>query len=193
MKYKLLLTLLIIAAQETSAQNTPKSIFGFGSAISGNGDLPGHMFLLGTHKTFNKFASFELTATGVWTQATYTFARGYEIDEESKGISLDLAYAPQIAVGRFVLFPAVGPSVRFAHERYVKSASIWQTNGVVVDFSADVLDQNQVQFGGMLALNADARLTNKYTFGLRGSIYRYHTGQGLACVGFTIRKVGWWF
>ena len=193
MKHKLLLLLFMLATQAGIAQSSTRSLVGFGSAVSGNGDLPGHSFLLGSQRYYSRFATFEVIATGTWTQALYRFAPGYEIKEESKGVSLDAVYAPQLISGRFSFYPAIGPSVRFAHERYVKSASVWQSNGTVIEFEADVQDENQMQLGAVLSLNADARITNKYSFGIRAAMYRYHTGQALALVNFTLRKTGWWF
>ncbi|PRY13258.1 hypothetical protein CLV24_106173 [Pontibacter ummariensis] len=193
MKTKLLLPLLLLLAQLSFAQTTTRSVVGFGTVVTGNGDLPGPMLLLGTQRKLGKRIGYEIMASGSSTQGTRFFAPGYTIEEKSKGMSLDGGFHLYLHLGRLTFYPAIGPSIRFARERYMKSASIRQVNGQVVEFESEVVDEHQVQLGGMLALNIDARLTDKYSLGLRGSVHTYHTGQRLAFVGFTLKKTGWWF
>ena len=192
MKYKLLLLPMLLLAHVSLSQST-KSIVGFGTAQTGNRDLPGQMILLGTQKKLGKRIGFEVMGSGSLTQGTKIFAPGFAIEQKSKGGSLDAGAHLYLNAGRFTFYPALGPSIRFARERYFRSASIWQSGGQVVDFEADVVDEHQVQLGGVLALNADVRLTDKYTLGIRGSVHTYHTGQSLAFVGLTVKKTGWWF
>lgn len=193
MKIKLLLfTLLFCFSLSAMAQDkwTPK--VGYGIVYAGNGDIPGHWFMGGMQTHISKRSGFEILATGTYIEQTRPWGPGYETFQKSNGVAVEGVYNLFVNAGPVQLYPAVGPVVRYASERELHGLSIqYNGQGGITDFQPDIRSRNGLQAGYVLALNLDVKVKQHLTFGLRGSVQSFHTGQRLAAVGLTLKNARW--
>lgn len=195
MKRLLLLVFCLFSAFSIAyAQEPPSVKVGYGVGQAGNGDIPGHMFLMGVQKEFSKWSMLEILASGTYIEHTRDFGQGYQIHEKSNGVALEASYNLLFRLGRVSLYPSVGPVLRYAHEVNPHIVGIlYDSQGMIVDFEADMRDEKEFQLGYVLAANLDGRITRHITLGLRATVQSFHTGQRLAFVGLTFKNSRWRF
>lgn len=166
---------------------------GYGYVLAGKGDLPGKMLFLGVQKKFSRHTGIDILASGTYIEANSNFG-GLVIPQKSNGVAVEVPYSLFLGAGRFSFYPSLGPTLRCAHEVFAENISI-RSNGnlQIVEYSYDLRDEWQLQFGYLLALNADVRVSRNITLGFRGSVHRYFNGQQLAFVGLTLQNAHWRF
>ncbi|SIR11689.1 hypothetical protein [Pontibacter lucknowensis] len=193
MKIKLLLlTFLLCTSISAMAQNKWIPKLGYGTVYSGNGDIPGHWFIGGMQTHISKRSGFEILATGTYIEQTRRWGQGYETFQKSNGVALEGSYNLFINAGPVQIYPAVGPVLRYASERELYGLSIqYNGQGGITDFEPEMRSRNELQAGYVLALNLDVKAKQHLTFGLRGSVQSFHTGQRLAAVGLTLKNARW--
>ncbi|WP_299988147.1 hypothetical protein [uncultured Pontibacter sp.] len=188
----LLFALFFISSFTAMAQNkwTPK--VGYGTVYAGNGDIPGHWFIGGMQTQISNRSGFEILATGTYIEQTRRWGQGYETFQKSNGVALEGLYNLFINAGPVQIYPAAGPVLRYASERELYGLSIqYNGQGGITDFEPEMRSRNGLQAGYALALNLDVKATQHLTFGLRGSVQSFHTGQRLAAVGITLKNARW--
>lgn len=166
---------------------------GGGRVLAGNGDLVGNLLMAGIHKRQANWIGFDVLASGTFIDNVRDYGHGFYIREKSNGLSLEGVVNVYLNVGRFSLYPSIGPVVRWAHERSVRELSIWSGPSGIVDVDSEILDENQLQFGYIWAVNLDGRISENLAVGLRGSFQDFHNGQTLAFLGVTLKSVNWPF
>lgn len=193
MKIKLLLlTFLLCTSISAMAQNKWIPKLGYGTVYSGNGDIPGHWFIGGMQTHISNRSGFEILATGTYIEQTRRWGQGYETFQKSNGVALEGSYNFFINAGPVQIYPAVGPVLRYASERELYGLSIqYNGQGGITDFEPEMRSRNGLQAGYVLALNLDVKAKQHLTFGLRGSVQSFHTGQRLAAVGLTLKNARW--
>ncbi|WP_040573478.1 hypothetical protein [Pontibacter sp. BAB1700] len=193
MKIKLLLlTFLLCTSISAMAQNKWIPKLGYGTVYSGNGDIPGHWFIGGMQTHISNRSGFEILATGTYIEQTRRWGQGYETFQKSNGVALEGSYNLFINAGPVQIYPAVGPVLRYASERELYGLSIqYNGQGGITDFEPEMRSRNGLQAGYVLALNLDVKAKQHLTFGLRGSVQSFHTGQRLAAVGLTLKNARW--
>lgn len=175
------------------AQEQPTIKVGYSVGQAGNGDIPGHMFLMGVQKEISRWSMLEVLASGTYIEHTRDFGQGYQIHEKSNGVALEANYNLLFRLGRLTLYPSAGPVLRYAHEVNADNVGIRYDRGRIVDFEADIRDEKEFQLGYVLAANLDGRITRHITLGLRATVQSFHTGQRLAFVGLTFKNSRWRF
>ncbi|EJF11428.1 hypothetical protein O71_03179 [Pontibacter sp. BAB1700] len=174
------------------AQNKWIPKLGYGTVYSGNGDIPGHWFIGGMQTHISNRSGFEILATGTYIEQTRRWGQGYETFQKSNGVALEGSYNLFINAGPVQIYPAVGPVLRYASERELYGLSIqYNGQGGITDFEPEMRSRNGLQAGYVLALNLDVKAKQHLTFGLRGSVQSFHTGQRLAAVGLTLKNARW--
>ena len=195
MKTLLLIFLILSTSIGTAfAQSKTSLKAGLGYVQSGDGDIPGSMLIAGVQNRVTKWIGYDLLASGSRMERTQDFGQGYTLNEKSNGISLEGNINLFINFWRFTFYPSIGPVLRYAHERHPNFYGIeYDWSGNIITFESDMRDEYQFQYGYVMGLNLDGRITENITVGVRASVQDYHTGQILPFLGFTIRKSGWPF